>query len=136
MGQRILTFAGVLVNIDLSKPKREYIIVDLQGEKELEIDIEYETIPCPHCLIVGHNKQSRPFSQRDPSKASASIVSVPSNSQPSAHALPTKPNSSSSGPALPSQLTNPNSSSSTFPAQFTNQTSLPIYFFNLPQDLS
>lgn len=117
LGQEILSFARVLVNIDLSKPKPDSIIVDLQGEKELEIDIEYENRPCPHCLSVGHNQQSCPFSQSGcPNKALASSVAVPFTSKPSGQVLPshlTNPNSSSSGPAILAQLTIPNSSSST-----------------------
>lgn len=49
MAQRILTYAKVLVNIDLSKPKPSSILVNLQGEGELEISVEYEHCPCSQC---------------------------------------------------------------------------------------
>ncbi|XXG79493.1 hypothetical protein AAC387_Pa09g0544 [Persea americana] len=58
--QRILTFARVLVNVDLSKPKPQSILVDLQGERELKIVVSFENYPCSVCYQIGHYHQSCP----------------------------------------------------------------------------
>ncbi|XXG68938.1 hypothetical protein AAC387_Pa06g1920 [Persea americana] len=62
--QRILTYARVLVNIDLSKLKSPVILVDLQGERELEIEVSYENCPCSVCYQIGHSHQHCPSSNQ------------------------------------------------------------------------
>ena len=62
--QRILTYARVLVNIDLSKLKPPVILVDLQGERELEIEVSYENCPCSVCYQIGHSDQHCPSSNQ------------------------------------------------------------------------
>ena len=52
----------VLVNIDLSKPKPPVILVDMQGERELEIAVTYENCPCSACYQYGHSHHSCPSS--------------------------------------------------------------------------
>lgn len=53
-GQKILTFARILVNLDLSKPRPLSILVDLEGEFEIIVSISYENVPCSTCFSSGH----------------------------------------------------------------------------------
>lgn len=56
--QKLLTFARILVNIDLSRPKHSAIKVDLEGEEEVLLLVSYENLPCSHCLSPGHSESS------------------------------------------------------------------------------
>lgn len=56
--QRILTYANILVNLDLPKPKPHQIKVDLEGESEVFLSIAYENPPCAKCFSTGHTKIS------------------------------------------------------------------------------
>lgn len=52
--QKIITFARILVNLDISKPKPQHIWVDSEGESEVLLSITYENLPCPKCFSFGH----------------------------------------------------------------------------------
>lgn len=43
--QKLLTYARILVNLDLSKPKPPEIRVDLKGEQEVLLSFSYENLP-------------------------------------------------------------------------------------------
>lgn len=53
-GQRIISYARILVNLDLSKPRPNNVLVELEGEGEIALDVYYENIPCSNCLLTGH----------------------------------------------------------------------------------
>lgn len=57
-GQKILTFARILVNLDLSKPRPQSILVDLEGEFEITVSISYENVPCSACFSSSHPDES------------------------------------------------------------------------------
>lgn len=59
--QRSLTYARLLVNIDLSKPRSHSILVNLEGEKELEIQVVHKNSPCSNCVAFGHSISTCPF---------------------------------------------------------------------------
>lgn len=44
--QRILSYAGVLVNLDVTMTNPKFISVDLEGEAMVEVEVQYENIPC------------------------------------------------------------------------------------------
>ncbi|XXG88117.1 hypothetical protein AAC387_Pa12g0372 [Persea americana] len=75
--QRILTFARVLVNVDLSKRKPQSILVDLQGETELEIVVSFENYPCSVYYQTGHYHQSCPSATQPGKPASPNPEPVP-----------------------------------------------------------
>eukprot|EP00268_Persea_americana_P040284 TRINITY_DN3996_c0_g1_i4.p1 TRINITY_DN3996_c0_g1~~TRINITY_DN3996_c0_g1_i4.p1 ORF type:complete len:266 (-),score=27.52 TRINITY_DN3996_c0_g1_i4:261-1058(-) len=58
--QRIHTYARLLVNIDLSKQKPHSILVNLDGERELEIEVVCENTPCSICVNTGHPTTASP----------------------------------------------------------------------------
>ncbi|XXG42179.1 hypothetical protein AAC387_Pa01g2513 [Persea americana] len=102
MAQRIHTFARVLVNLDLSKPKPPSILVDLHGEQELEIEVVYENSPCPIRLLVGHPNQTCLYSMQPyhpkpaPPVSAIATIQSPSNPDPKTQIQPLATPSSSS----------------------------------------
>eukprot|EP00268_Persea_americana_P013385 TRINITY_DN15864_c0_g1_i2.p1 TRINITY_DN15864_c0_g1~~TRINITY_DN15864_c0_g1_i2.p1 ORF type:complete len:225 (+),score=34.96 TRINITY_DN15864_c0_g1_i2:865-1539(+) len=61
--QRILSYARVLVNLDVAKPSPNSISVHLEGEgvAVVEVDVQYENIPCSECLFAGHLTAGCPY---------------------------------------------------------------------------
>lgn len=45
-----------MVNLDLSKPRPQQVLVDLEGESEISVSIsyDYENVPCSLCFSNGH----------------------------------------------------------------------------------
>ncbi|KAJ8630519.1 hypothetical protein MRB53_023842 [Persea americana] len=60
--QRILSFARILVNLDVATPCPKFISVDLEGDGMVEVEIQYDNIPCSECLSAGHLSDKCPFS--------------------------------------------------------------------------
>lgn len=108
--QRILTYARVLVNIDLSKPRPSAILVDLQGERELEIEVSYENCPYPTCYKVGQSHQAYPFSNQSGHTNQGLVpidLSIPQTSDPAIPGQHIKTPPSTISPALNQLLNDP-----------------------------
>lgn len=60
--QRILSYARVLVDLNLSKPRHHKLLVELEGEGEVEVDVLYEKTPYSKCLSLGHTLSKCPLS--------------------------------------------------------------------------
>ncbi|XXG68377.1 hypothetical protein AAC387_Pa06g1478 [Persea americana] len=60
--QRILSYARVLVDLDLSKPRHHKLLVELEGEGEVELDVLMKN--CLECLSLGHTLSNYPLSVR------------------------------------------------------------------------
>ncbi|KAJ8618165.1 hypothetical protein MRB53_014351 [Persea americana] len=73
--QKMLSFARVLVNLDVAKPNLTSVMVDLEGDGVVEVEVLYENIPCPNCLSAGHLSSKCPFSSKPPLlKTPATVV--------------------------------------------------------------
>ncbi|XXG67040.1 hypothetical protein AAC387_Pa06g0474 [Persea americana] len=53
--QRMLSYAKVLVNLDVSKPGPSCLLVELEGESSVEVTIIYENVPSSGCFSTGHS---------------------------------------------------------------------------------
>ncbi|XXG82933.1 hypothetical protein AAC387_Pa10g0805 [Persea americana] len=53
--QRMLSYARVLVNLDVSKLGPSCLSVELEGESSVEVTIIYENVPCSGCFSTGHS---------------------------------------------------------------------------------
>lgn len=42
------------MNLDVSIPSPKSILVVLEGEEMVEVEDQYENIPCSQCLLAGH----------------------------------------------------------------------------------
>ncbi|XXG49476.1 hypothetical protein AAC387_Pa02g3653 [Persea americana] len=62
--QRMLSFARVLVNLNVSKLGPSSLSVELEGDSSVEVTILYENIPCSCCFSTGH--LSAPLSTKSP----------------------------------------------------------------------
>lgn len=51
----------MLVNLDVGKPSPNSISVDLEGGPVVEVDVQYENIPCSECLSAGHLTAGCPY---------------------------------------------------------------------------
>lgn len=75
---KMLGFARLLVEVDISKPLPSLIWIDLEGEEPIDISVEYENLRCSHCLFPGHSESICP--QRPSSKTPPSFpISPPSH---------------------------------------------------------
>ncbi|XXG76740.1 hypothetical protein AAC387_Pa08g1032 [Persea americana] len=139
MAQKILTFSRVLVNIDLSKPKPPSILMNLQGEGELEISVEYEHCPCSLCLSPGHSQLTCPLSSKPPiskplSSSSSTLDPSKTSSLPPAPPVPDSPPlpsppsvcQSLSLPPQPRQGASQSQSGWLTPSQFCRLTPTPL----------
>ncbi|XXG47182.1 hypothetical protein AAC387_Pa02g1863 [Persea americana] len=59
--QRILSYARVLVNLDVGKPGPSLLLVELEGDEAVEVEVLYENIPCSECLSSGHLQAKCPY---------------------------------------------------------------------------
>lgn len=87
--QKILTYARILVNLDLSKHKPSEIRVKLEGESEFLLFISYEYLPCPKCLSPSH-----PESLCNSSKTPSNSNTIPPEIQGQEGILGKLPNTS------------------------------------------
>lgn len=62
--QRIMSYARVLVNLDVAKPTPGSLTIELEGDAVVEVEVLYENIPCFECLSVGHLSSKCPFSNK------------------------------------------------------------------------
>lgn len=53
--QKLLTYARILINLDLSTRKPTEIEVELEGDSEALLSVSYENLPCSNCLSHGHS---------------------------------------------------------------------------------
>ncbi|XXG82853.1 hypothetical protein AAC387_Pa10g0738 [Persea americana] len=60
--QRMLSYARVLVNLDVTKPGPNSLTVELEGDATVEVEILYENVPCYDCLYAGHLSVKCPYS--------------------------------------------------------------------------
>lgn len=59
--QHILYYARVLVNLDVAIPNPNSIAVVLEGDANVEVEVQYENIPCSECLSACHITAECPF---------------------------------------------------------------------------
>lgn len=52
--QKILSFAGIQVDLDLLKPKLSLIWMEVENESPVAIDLVSENLPCNKCILPGH----------------------------------------------------------------------------------
>lgn len=50
----MLSFACILVEVDLSKELPSLIWIDLEEAEPIAISVEFENLPCSTCLLTGH----------------------------------------------------------------------------------
>ena len=62
--QRILSYARVLVNLDVTNPNPKSIFVDLEGDTKVEVEVQYKNIPYLECLSAGHLTAKSPFAAK------------------------------------------------------------------------
>lgn len=55
--QKLLTYARILINLDLSKEKPTKIKVNLEGDSRALLSISYENFPCSNCLSARHSEK-------------------------------------------------------------------------------
>lgn len=63
--QKLLTYARLNVEVDLSKDLPSLIWIDQEDSNPIEISVEYENLPCSSCLLPGHGANSCPQSVKD-----------------------------------------------------------------------
>lgn len=52
------------MNQDVTNPNPKSISVDLKGDAKVEVDVQYENIPCSECLSAGHLTAKCPFAAK------------------------------------------------------------------------
>ncbi|RWR87682.1 hypothetical protein CKAN_01663600 [Cinnamomum micranthum f. kanehirae] len=57
----MLSFARVLVYLDMAKACPRSLLVDLEGDATVEVEVLYENIPCSACLSAGHLSTKCPY---------------------------------------------------------------------------
>ncbi|KAJ8644313.1 hypothetical protein MRB53_006061 [Persea americana] len=62
--QRILSYDRVLANLDVSNLLPYSISVDLEADAKVEVELQYENIPCSKCLSAGHLTAKCPFASK------------------------------------------------------------------------
>ncbi|XXG45984.1 hypothetical protein AAC387_Pa02g0929 [Persea americana] len=72
--QRILSYARVLVNLDVGKPGPRLLTIEMEGEYAIEVEVLYENVPCSKCLSVGHLQAKCPYTSKP------SILKTPTTS--------------------------------------------------------
>eukprot|EP00268_Persea_americana_P003465 TRINITY_DN11050_c0_g1_i1.p1 TRINITY_DN11050_c0_g1~~TRINITY_DN11050_c0_g1_i1.p1 ORF type:complete len:286 (+),score=11.78 TRINITY_DN11050_c0_g1_i1:3142-3999(+) len=75
--QKMLSFARVLVNLDVAKPNLTSVIVDLEGDGAVEVEVLYENIPYIDCLSTGHLSSKCPFTSKPPLLKTPTIAIQP-----------------------------------------------------------
>ena len=59
--QRLLSYARVLVNLNVAKASPGFITIDFEGDVVAEVAVQYENVPCLDCLAAGHLTSKCPF---------------------------------------------------------------------------
>ncbi|KAJ8640538.1 hypothetical protein MRB53_017232 [Persea americana] len=59
--QRMLSYNRVLLNLDVAKSSPRSLTVELEGDEIVEVQVQYENIPCSECLSAGHLSINCPF---------------------------------------------------------------------------
>lgn len=59
--QRMLSYARVLVNLDVASVSPSSITVELEGDVIMDVAVQYENVPCAKCLSSGHISPKCPF---------------------------------------------------------------------------
>ncbi|KAJ8619850.1 hypothetical protein MRB53_028379 [Persea americana] len=72
----MMSFARILVNLDLAKPYPNSVLVELEGYTVVEVEALYENIPCSSCLPTGHLYVVCPFSSKPVLLKSPSAVAL------------------------------------------------------------
>ncbi|KAJ8648918.1 hypothetical protein MRB53_001941 [Persea americana] len=72
----MLSFARILVNLELAKPNPNSLVVELEGHTVVEVEVLYENIPCSSCLSAGHMSAMCPFSSKPSLLKTPSTVKV------------------------------------------------------------
>ncbi|KAJ8619846.1 hypothetical protein MRB53_028375 [Persea americana] len=121
--QRMMSFARILVNLDLSKPYPNSVSVALEGDTVVEVEVLYENIPCSSCLSAGHLVEVCPFSSKpvllkSPSAAALGQPTVSQKSPATSSKVPNAASTASVGP-LDSPLDSPVNPSVELPALAT-----------------
>lgn len=78
--RRLLSFARVLVNLNVAEVNPRYITVEMEGDEKVEVEVQCENIPCSSCLSAGHLSTKCPFRDKPallPSPVLASHESIP-----------------------------------------------------------
>ncbi|KAJ8640544.1 hypothetical protein MRB53_017238 [Persea americana] len=88
--QRMFSFARVQVLLNVGSSFPRSLTIELEGEGTVEVDVQYESIPCSNCLSVGHLSTQCPF------KMKPGLMKTPA--PPSPNSGPADPPSPDSGP--------------------------------------
>ncbi|KAJ8633582.1 hypothetical protein MRB53_026918 [Persea americana] len=75
--QRMLFFARVQVLMDVAKESPSHLTVDLEGEGAVEVEVQYENIPCSECLSTGHLSSKCPFTHRPGLIKTSALADLP-----------------------------------------------------------
>ncbi|KAJ8650247.1 hypothetical protein MRB53_003270 [Persea americana] len=59
--QRMLSFARVQVLLDVARSSPRLLTVALEGEESVNVEVQYESIPCSECPSAGHLSTKCPF---------------------------------------------------------------------------
>ncbi|KAJ8627311.1 hypothetical protein MRB53_020618 [Persea americana] len=62
--QRMFSFTRVLVLLNVAIPSPKTLSVDLEGEGIVQVEVQYESIPCSECLSASHLSTQCPFRMR------------------------------------------------------------------------
>ncbi|KAJ8615420.1 hypothetical protein MRB53_034792 [Persea americana] len=57
----MLSYARVLVNLDVAKSYPRFLSVELESDATLEVEVLYENIPYSECLSTGHLSTNCPY---------------------------------------------------------------------------
>ncbi|KAJ8639593.1 hypothetical protein MRB53_016287 [Persea americana] len=77
----MFSFARVQVLLDVASSSPRTLIVELEGEDSLEVEVQYESIPCSKCLSPGHLPTKCPYKKKPglmKTPAQAAVLITPS----------------------------------------------------------
>ncbi|KAJ8640040.1 hypothetical protein MRB53_016734 [Persea americana] len=60
----MFSFARVQVLLNVARSSPSTLFVDLEGEDSVEVEVQYESIPCSKCLSAGHLSIKCPFKMK------------------------------------------------------------------------
>ncbi|XXG63633.1 hypothetical protein AAC387_Pa05g1774 [Persea americana] len=101
--QRMLSYNRVLLNLDVAKSSPRSLTVELEGDEIVEVQVQYENIPCSECLSAGHLSINCPFRVKPSlltTPVQAALLNTPTTSAISGTVLEPKASAKGSQPPV------------------------------------
>lgn len=80
----MFSFAKVQVLLNVASSSPRTLIVNLEGEDSVEVEVQYESIPCSKCLSASHLSTKCPFRMKPgllKTPAQAAVLIAPTTSE-------------------------------------------------------